>query len=54
MWALYEAALAITGPLPTLIERDADIPAFPVLLAEARQAETELAEAAWVADVVPA
>ncbi len=31
------------GPLPTLIERDNDIPAFPVLLAEARRAEAVMA-----------
>jgi len=42
VWDLFRYTLARTGPLPTLIERDADIPAFPVLLAEARQAETWL------------
>lgn len=40
VWALYRFTLDRSGPLPTLIERDNDIPAFPVLLAEARQAET--------------
>ncbi|MDP1606357.1 MAG: DUF692 domain-containing protein [Rhodocyclaceae bacterium] len=39
VWDLYAFALALTGPIPTLIERDNDIPAFPVLLAEAQQAE---------------
>jgi uncharacterized protein (UPF0276 family) len=39
VWDLYGYTLARTGPLPTLIERDNDIPAFPVLLAEAQQAE---------------
>ena len=39
VWALYCHALDLTGPLPTLIERDNDIPALPVLLAEARRAE---------------
>lgn len=39
VWDLYRFTLAITGPLPTLIERDNDIPAFPILLAEAQQAE---------------
>lgn len=39
VWELYRFTLERTGPLPTLIERDNDIPAFPVLLAEAQQAE---------------
>jgi uncharacterized protein (UPF0276 family) len=38
VWDLYRFALERVGPLPTLIERDNDIPAFPVLLAEAQQA----------------
>ncbi|MBP8278839.1 MAG: DUF692 domain-containing protein [Propionivibrio sp.] len=54
VWDLYRYTLARTGPLPTLIERDNDIPAFPVLLAEARQADGLLAEASWMAHVVPA
>ena len=54
VWDLYRYTLARTGPLPTLIERDNDIPAFPVLLAEARQAEALLAESARVAETVPA
>lgn len=39
VWDLYRYTLARTGPLPTLIERDHDIPPFPVLLAEAQLAE---------------
>jgi len=39
VWDLYRFTLAITGPLPTLIERDNDIPPFPVLLAEMQRAE---------------
>lgn len=39
VWDLYRYTLERSGPLPTLIERDNDIPAFPVLLAEAQQAE---------------
>ena len=54
VWDLYRYTLARTGPLPTLIERDNDIPAFPVLFAEARQAEVLLVKAARVADAVPA
>lgn len=46
VWDLYRYTLAATGPLPTLIERDNDIPPFLVLLAEARQAEGLLQAAA--------
>jgi uncharacterized protein (UPF0276 family) len=42
VWALYERALARSGPTPTLIEWDNDVPAFDVLLAEAQRAETLL------------
>lgn len=42
VWRLYADALALTGPRPTLLERDNDIPPFAVLLAEARQANTYL------------
>ncbi len=43
VWALYAAVMDGHGPLPTLIERDADIPPFEVLLAEAQQAEAIMA-----------
>jgi uncharacterized protein len=39
VWALYAGVIAQLGPMPTLIERDNDVPAFEVLLAEARHAE---------------
>ncbi len=39
VWALYRHALRRVGQVATLIERDNDIPAFAVLLAEARKAE---------------
>ncbi|MBI5789950.1 MAG: DUF692 domain-containing protein [Rhodocyclales bacterium] len=39
VWQLHCHALDWVGPMPTLIERDNDIPALPVLLAEARHAE---------------
>lgn len=39
VWELYCYSLDWVGPTPTLIERDNDIPAFPVLFAEAQQAE---------------
>jgi uncharacterized protein (UPF0276 family) len=39
VWALYRQAVKRFGPVPTLIEWDADIPALAVLLEEARQAD---------------
>jgi uncharacterized protein len=42
VWALYRAVLGRTGPLPTLIEWDNDLPAWPALLAEASRAQTLL------------
>lgn len=44
VWELYAFALNLLGPMPTLIERDNDIPAFSVLLAEAHQAERMMRE----------
>jgi hypothetical protein len=38
VWALYARLTDRIGPRPTLIERDGDIPAFPVLLAEQARA----------------
>lgn len=35
VWQLYRRTLQLTGALPTLIERDGDIPEWPVLYAEA-------------------
>jgi uncharacterized protein len=46
VWSLFETALRIIGPRPTLIEWDAAIPALPVLLAEAAQAQLYLAQSA--------
>lgn len=43
VWSLFETALRIIGSRPTLIEWDAAIPALPVLLAEAAQAQHHLA-----------
>ena len=40
VWELYGFTISLTGPQPTLIERDNDIPAFEVLAAEAWQAES--------------
>lgn len=39
VWALYKAALARFGRLPTLVEWDTDVPALGVLLGEARKAQ---------------
>jgi len=38
VWDLYAFTLGLTGPVATLLERDNDIPAWPVLLAEANLA----------------
>ncbi|WP_126978230.1 MNIO family bufferin maturase [Frigidibacter oleivorans] len=46
VWTLYAETIARTGPLPTLIEWDNDVPEFPVLLAEAAQADRILRDAA--------
>ncbi len=40
---LYRHALARTGPVPTLIEWDNDVPDFPTLLAEAERADALIA-----------
>jgi uncharacterized protein (UPF0276 family) len=42
VWQLFEWVIARTGPLPTLIEWDNDVPAWPVLKAEAQRARTLL------------
>lgn len=39
VWALYGRAVRRTGPVPTLVEWDSDIPQWPVLKAEADRAE---------------
>lgn len=46
VWALYVETIRRLGPTPTLIEWDNDVPAWPDLLGEARQAEREMGEAA--------
>lgn len=45
VWALYERTLARLGAVPTLIERDNDVPPLPVLAAEAAQARAALLSA---------
>ncbi len=42
VWQLYARLVARIGPRPTLIERDDDLPAFDVLLAERNRADSLL------------
>lgn len=42
VWRLYERVIARTGPMPTLLEWDNDVPAFDVLAAEGAKAEAIL------------
>jgi len=42
VWALYERALELIGPLPTLIEWDSALPPLETLLGEASKAQTRL------------
>ena len=44
VWHLYQQVLARIGPVATLIERDNQVPAFNVLLAEAQHAEWHLSQ----------
>ncbi len=43
VWTLYAQVIARTGPLPTLVEWDNDVPDWPVLQAEAARAGAILA-----------
>ncbi|MFJ4251533.1 DUF692 domain-containing protein [Pseudomonas sp. NPDC089741] len=45
VWDLYRQVLKRIGPVATLIERDNQVPAFDVLLAEAQQADHLLLQA---------
>lgn len=45
VWSLFEEALLLCGPQPTLIEWDNDVPAWPVLLSEAKAADQILQRA---------
>ena len=42
VWALFDAALAQTGPVATLIEWDNNVPPWPELLAQAQLADQRL------------
>ena len=53
VWALYAQVLELIGPQPTLLERDNQVPALAVLLAEAAQAEHLLQRSAGAQKVRP-
>lgn len=40
VWYLYELTVGLVGPVPTLIEWDAQVPAWSTLAAEAKRAES--------------
>ncbi len=42
VWALYAQVIQQLGPVPTLLERDNEVPALPVLVAEAQRAQAML------------
>jgi uncharacterized protein (UPF0276 family) len=42
VWELFRRTITRTGPLPTLIEWDSDVPAWPVLFAEAKTVDAVL------------
>ncbi len=42
VWKLYETVIAQCGPIPTLVEWDSELPAWPVLKAEADAAQAIL------------
>lgn len=42
VWRLFDLAIAQTGPIPTLVEWDSDIPDWPILKAEAAAAQAIL------------
>lgn len=50
VWALYARSVERFGPVPTLIERDHDVPALPVLEAEAARARALLPRRALPVD----
>ena len=55
VWSLFSATIRRAGPIPTLIEWDNEVPAWPTLFEEARRAERTIVETATIrerADVV--
>ncbi|MCT4656418.1 MAG: DUF692 domain-containing protein [Cohaesibacter sp.] len=51
VWDLYDHALTRSGPVPTLIEWDANIPEWDILFAEAMRAEKKLIDAGRKAEI---
>ena len=51
VWGLYREVIGRRGPAPTLIERDANLPPFEALLAEAHLADRAAREASAVRGV---
>jgi uncharacterized protein (UPF0276 family) len=49
VWTLYDSVIARTGPRPTLVEWDTDVPDWTTLLQQARQAQAVLDRAALAA-----
>lgn len=49
VWRLYQHLIERTGPRPTLIERDGQLPTFDVLMAERQRAQAVMANLAEVA-----
>ncbi|APZ43223.1 DUF692 domain-containing protein [Acidihalobacter ferrooxydans] len=49
VWALYDALIRRTGPIPTLIERDSQLPPLPELLAEAERAAESMSAGGTIA-----
>ena len=45
VWDLFRSVITRTGPVPTLIERDANIPAWQEIYAEVRRAQSYLGQA---------
>lgn len=54
VWALYRRFIERAGPVPTLIERDGNVPAFAELLRERSIAEASMRSAGRVAEGTPA
>ncbi len=49
VWDIYAEVIARTGPLPTLIERDNNLPELASLVAEAHKADHYMSQSHWLA-----
>jgi uncharacterized protein (UPF0276 family) len=54
VWTLYETAVGLCGPVPTLVEWDSDLPEWPVLAGEAAAAQAILDRTAPTPSLEPA